>query len=69
MKKILLLIPLAFAASLAWFVWLEPSPAPETAPPASAQAGADRAPPAASAGEALPAPQVMPAKVAPLPTS
>ncbi|MCW5273916.1 hypothetical protein IGA88_21235, partial [Pseudomonas aeruginosa] len=39
MKKILLLIPLAFAASLAWFVWLEPSPAPETAPPASAQAG------------------------------
>ncbi|OTH92352.1 hypothetical protein CAZ29_26695 [Pseudomonas aeruginosa] len=29
MKKILLLIPLAFAASLAWFVWLEPSPAPE----------------------------------------
>ncbi|MCO3809298.1 lipase chaperone, partial [Pseudomonas aeruginosa] len=26
MKKILLLIPLAFAASLAWFVWLEPSP-------------------------------------------
>ncbi|MCO3489549.1 lipase chaperone, partial [Pseudomonas aeruginosa] len=41
MKKILLLIPLAFAASLAWFVWLEPSPAPETAPPASAQAGAD----------------------------
>ncbi|WP_193372338.1 hypothetical protein [Pseudomonas aeruginosa] len=38
MKKILLLIPLAFAASLAWFVWLEPSPAPET--PASAQATA-----------------------------
>ncbi|WP_267188470.1 lipase secretion chaperone [Pseudomonas aeruginosa] len=69
MKKILLLIPLAFAASLAWFVWLEPSPAPETAPPASPQAGADRAPPAASAGEAVPAPQVMPAKVAPLPTS
>ncbi|PCB42163.1 lipase secretion chaperone [Pseudomonas aeruginosa] len=69
MKKILLLIPLAFAASLAWFVWLEPSPAPETAPPASAQAGADRAPPAASTGEAVPAPQVMPAKVAPLPTS
>ncbi len=69
MKKILLLIPLAFAASLAWFVWLEPSPAPETAPPASAQAGAVHAPPAASAGEAVPAPQVMPAKVAPLPTS
>ncbi|MCC0452966.1 lipase chaperone, partial [Pseudomonas aeruginosa] len=69
MKKILLLIPLAFAASLAWFVWLEPSPVPETAPPASPQAGADRAPPAASAGEAVPAPQVMPAKVAPLPTS
>nr|WP_276149214.1 hypothetical protein [Pseudomonas aeruginosa] len=28
MKKILLLIPLTFAASLAWFVWLEPSPTP-----------------------------------------
>ncbi|MBG5025980.1 lipase chaperone, partial [Pseudomonas aeruginosa] len=56
MKKILLLIPLAFAASLAWFVWLEPSPAPETAPPASPQAGADRAPRAASAGAAVPAP-------------
>nr|WP_263630098.1 lipase secretion chaperone [Pseudomonas aeruginosa] len=64
-----MLIPLAFAASLAWFVWLEPSPAPETAPPASTQAGAVHAPPAASAGEAVPAPQVMPAKVAPLPTS
>ncbi|RYM12980.1 lipase chaperone, partial [Pseudomonas aeruginosa] len=50
MKKILLLIPLAFAASLAWFVWLEPSPAPETAPPASPQACPRRPPPPAALG-------------------
>ncbi|MDA3326492.1 hypothetical protein KKQ61_20405 [Pseudomonas aeruginosa] len=37
MKKILLLIPLAFAASLAWFVWLEPSPAPRRRPPGHRQ--------------------------------